>query len=452
MRFWVGGAVIAAAIVGAVSGSAAVSEEQAAALGGKLTPLGADRAGNADGSIPAWTGGLRQEPGGSVVTPRPDPFPNEAPLFTITAANVQAYADKLPDGAKALFARFPDYRMNIYPSHRTAAAPQSVYDATKRNAVTAKAGPAGIARGITGAAGGIPFPLPQNGFEAMWNHLLAYWGPAREVRLSTYVVSSDGTLELATAYREVADFPYYYPGATPETIGDHYFKTRHLDDAPPEKVGQGYLAWQPLDIDRANFAAWRILPGEHRVRKGPALSYDTPDPDASGYVNLDEYYLFFGGLDRYEFKLLGKREMYVPYNNNRFYARPVRAVAGPKHADPDALRYELHRVWVVEGTLAAGEQHVSPRRRFYLDEDTWLVLYSDSWDEEGRLWKFGHATTYLMPETPALILGSHFVYDLVLGGYVYSFAFNEEPDGYRITAPHSADLFTPEAFAAQAVR
>jgi hypothetical protein len=432
---------------------AGVTPEEARQLGTNLTPVGAERAGNAEGTIPAWTGGYTTVPAGyQSGQPRPDPFASEKPLFSITRENVAGYGDKLPEGAKALFARFADYRMDVYPTHRSAAAPQYVYDNISRNATQARPARSGIAYGVEGAVGGIPFPIPKDGFEVIWNHLLAFWGPAREAHLNTYVVSANGNLELATAYREVADFPYYYPNATAASVGGYYFRTRHLEDGPPPKVGEGYLAWQPLDTQKSKFAAWRILPGEHRVRKGPSLSYDTPDPDASGYENLDEYYVFFGGPDRYDFKLIGKREMYVPYNNNRFYTRPVREVAGRQHANPDDLRYELHRVWVVEGTLANGKHHVVPKRRLYVDEDTWLAVYSDSWDEEGRLWKFGHSTMYLVPDLPAVILGSQFVYDLVLGGYVYGFAFNEEPVQYKITAPHSESAFMPATFAAQAVR
>ena len=450
--------IMAAAVLGTVTvlpsvTLAGVSAEDARQLNTSLTPMGAERSGNAEGTIPPWTGGYaksalvyRQD------APRPDPFAGEKPLFSITAANAGTYADRLPEGAKALFAKFPDYRMDVYPTHRTAAAPQWIYDNVFRNATRARAAPEGIAYGVEGAVGGIPFPIPKNGFEVVWNHLLAFWGVAREAHLSTYVVSSDGSLELATSYREIADFPYYYPGATPTSFGGYYFKTMHLEDAPPIKYGEGYLAWQPINTQRYKFPAWRILPGEHRVRKGPSLSYDTPDPDASGYENLDEYYVFFGGPDRYDFKILGKREMYVPYNNNRLYSRPVKEIAGPRHADPDDLRYELHRVWVIEGTLAEGKHHVVPRRRLYIDEDTWFAVYSDSWDEQGRLWKFGHGTMYLVPDLPAVILGSQFVYDLVLGGYVYGFAFSDQPGQYKLTPPHAESAFTPQAFAAQAVR
>ena len=418
-----------------------------------LTPMGAERAANSAGTIPSWTGGYRSAAAEYVQgAPRPDPFAAERRIFAITADNFQAYADKLPDGAIALFRRYPDYRMDIYPSRRTAAAPDWVYDNVARNAQTAHAAPEGIVYGVQGAVGGIPFPRPKDGYEAMWNHLLAFWGPAREVNSSTYVVSSDGTVDKTIAYREIADFPYYQREQTPDSLGGYYFKTLHMAVAPPGKVGQGYLNWQPINTKRFNFAAWRLLPGEHRARKAPAISYDVPDPDASGFVSMDEYYLFFGGLDHYDFKLLGKKEMYVPYNNNRLYLRPVSEILGRNHANPDDLRYELHRVWVVEGTLAKGQHDIVERRRLYLDEDTWFALYSDSWDDKGRLWKFGHGTMYLMPEVPALILGSQFIYDLELGGYAYDFAFNGETSGYKITTPHDATLFTPDSLAARSIR
>jgi hypothetical protein len=82
---------------------AAVAPADAARLGTTLTPMGAERAGNADGSIPAWTGGMTAAAQGA--GPRPDPFAPERPLFSITASNLPRYADRLPEGAKALFAK-----------------------------------------------------------------------------------------------------------------------------------------------------------------------------------------------------------------------------------------------------------------------------------------------------------------------------------------------------------
>jgi Protein of unknown function (DUF1329) len=246
--------------------SAAVSPEDIARLGTTLTPMGAERAGNADRSIPAWTGGISAA---AVPTagPRPDPFAAERPLFSITASNLPHYAARIPEGAKALFAKYPDYRMDVYPTRRTAAAPQAVYDAILRNASTARAAPEGITSGIEGAAGGIPFPIPRDGAEAVWNHELAFWGAARETRLATYVMFGGQPPELTDDRREVVDFPYYYPNATPDGIGAYYFERWETTIGPPEHAGESYVALQPLNVARDKFAAWQF-PASPR-RSGP---------------------------------------------------------------------------------------------------------------------------------------------------------------------------------------
>jgi hypothetical protein len=373
-------------------------------------------------------------------------------LLSITASNLPRYADRLPEGAKALFAKYRDYRIDVYPTHRTASAPTAVYAATLRNAISARAAPEGITSGIEGAAGGIPFPIPQDGGEAVWNHVLAFWGAARETRLSTYVVFGAQPPELTDDRREVVDFPYYYPNATPATIGPYYLEQREMTVGPPESAGDAYVALQPINVARTRFDAWQYLPGQRRVRRAPSLSYDTPEPSASGLESFDDYYIFSGGLDHYRYTLLGKREMYVPYNNNRLLNLPAADLLTPHVANPGDLRYELHRVWVVDATLAPGKQDIVPHRTLYLDEDTWFAVYADAWDREGRLWKFSQASMVCIRELPAVVLGPQFVYDLQYGAYVYDFAFDGAPGGYRVTPPHPATTFTPEGLAAAGTR
>jgi Protein of unknown function (DUF1329) len=425
---------------------AAVTPEQAAQLGRTLTPVGAERAGNATGTIPAWTGGYTQVPPGYVAgMRRADPFAGERPVYVITAANLTDYAALLPDGQKALFARDPAYRIEVYPTHRSAALPARIYDNIRANATRAHAGALGITAGVEGALGGIPFPIPANGAEAIWNHLLAFWGVAREDHLSNYFVAPDGRIERTNAYRERVEFPYYDPAITLASFDGYYFKRREISDGPPALAGRGYLVWQSIDLARQPTQTWQYLPRERRVRRSPLLSYDTPTPDGGGIESFDDYYVYSGSPDRYEFRLLGKREMIVPYNNNRFHALPVAEVAGPSHLRPETLRYERHRVWVVEATLAPGKHHTAPRRRFYLDEDTWFAVYCDAWDESGRLWKFSHGTMYLVPDLPAVVLGTRVTYDLLGGGYVLAFVFNDETSQYRLVPPQGPLPFTPES-------
>jgi hypothetical protein len=417
---------------------AAVPPAAAQQLGANLTPVGAERAGNQDGTIPAWDGKAAA------------PATSETPLLVITQANAPTYHTNLPEGALALFRKFPDFRMKIYPTYRTATAPDWVYRNIFRNATQAQAAPEGIAYGVTGTAGGVPFPIPQNATEIVWNHLLAFWGTAREAHIATYVAAGDGSIIRTAAYHEVTDFPYYDPKATPDTVGPYYYKTRRIQDAPASRAGEAYIAWQPLDTARDPYVAWRYLPGEHRTRKAPSLSYDTPNADASGYEALDEYYLFFGGPDRYDFRILGKREMFIPYNNNSLLLHPATDALTPTHENPDALRYERHRVWVVEGVLAPGKHHVAPRRRLYIDEDTWMAVYSDSWDEDGKLWKFGHATMPYLSGAPAVVVGSQFIYDLLQGGYCYDFAFGAAD--MKITPLHLPSTFDAQVMAAESLK
>lgn len=432
---------------------AAVAPNVAERLKSDLTPMGAERAGNADGTIPAWTGGVATPPHGYTPgAPRAELFTDEKPLFAITSANVGTYAAKLPEGQKALLTKFADYRIDVYPSHRSAAAPAAVYANVYANATRAEATPEGVSHGVTGAVGGVPFPIPRSGIEIVWNHLLAFWGVAREDHMRTYVMSSDGVLELTNAYREIVDFPYYYPGARPDTFGKYYFKRREISDGPPSLAGRAYLLWQPIDAARDPVAAWQYLPRERRVRRSPALTYDTPTPDGAGIESFDDYYMFSGSPDHYRFRALGKAEMYIPYNNNRFPLAPIARVAGPRHANPDLLRYELHRVWVVDATLAPGKRHLAPHRRFYVDEDTWFIVYCDAWDDEGRLWKFSQALMYVVPDLPAVVPASQFVYDLIGGGYVLAFAFNDEAVQYKLTPPHRESEYSPETLAAEGVR
>jgi len=97
---------------------AAISDADLARLGHELTPLGAERAGNADGTIPAWTGGVTIPPAGyKVGDHHPAPFADEAPLYTITPANFAQYEAHLTAGHIALLKAYSDYKLPVYPTH-----------------------------------------------------------------------------------------------------------------------------------------------------------------------------------------------------------------------------------------------------------------------------------------------------------------------------------------------
>src|SRR6201997_811467 len=186
---------LAAAVLFAQSAWGAVSPQEAARLGQDLTPLGGEKAGNSDGTIPAWAGGLKSAADAGMAgyhSPDhyPDPYASEKPLFTITGANLAQYAAKLTEGQKALFKAYPDYKMIVYPTHRSGASPERVYEATKRNATTAKLVADG--NGFTGAVDGTPFPIPQSGVEVYWNHVTRYRGVAVGLQVGQAPMTASG--------------------------------------------------------------------------------------------------------------------------------------------------------------------------------------------------------------------------------------------------------------------
>lgn len=430
---------------------AAATAEDAARLKTTLTPFGAEKAGNKDGSIPAWDGGYTKAPAGyKNGTPRPDPFADEKPLFSITAKNYEQYADKLTDGSKALFKKYPDYRIDVYPTHRTAAAPQWVYDNTQKNATRAKLSEDG--RGVTGAYGGIPFPIPANGNEAIWNHRLSWYGQHIEYTLRTFVVTGDGRQSLASEGEEMIQYPYYLPDGSAEKFSGYYQLGRFLISGPPSKTGQAILVHEPMNPGTSR-DIWQYLVGQRRVRKAPSVAYDTPDDVTSGIGLFDEAFMMFGPVDRYEFKLGAKKEVFIPYNNNRSALAKVDDIMGKNFLNPDKVRWELHRVWEVDATLSAGKRHVVPKRKYYLDEDTWQVVLFDGWDAKGELWRTNYSLTYLLPDMPGLVTNVMWGgYDLQTGAYYFNAAMNGGKVHYRIGAPVSEGLFSPEELASQSAR
>ncbi len=429
---------------------AAVTPQEAARLKGELTPLGAEKAGNKDGTIPAWEGGYTTVwPGYRSGQPRPDPFDAEKPLFQVNAKDIDQYADKLSDGVKALLQRHPTYRLDVYPTHRTTAAPQWLYDNTFKNATRARLVPnATTGSQVEGAYGGIPFPIPRDGAEAMWNHLLSWHGQSFVQDFGAYVVAANGRPVLATAAIFEVQYPYYYRDGGLDNFGGNYWTGKITTTGPPFRVGEKTLAFYPAG---KSLQAWQYLVGQRRVRRAPNLEYDTPNFVTSGFSFVDEGFLFVGNMDRYDWKLVGKKEMFVPYNTQRFHTTNVDQVLGPRHLNPDHMRWELHRVWVVEATLAQGKRHVMPKRRFYLDEDSWQALLSDGWDARGQLWHVGQAMPVLVPELPGAPVFAHVIYDLLKGGYAASNLFNEQQRHYQVVMRRPANYFSPGALVAEGI-
>lgn len=442
--------MLASLLASAVTAHAAVTPEQAAQLGKTLTPLGAELSGSSDGAIPAWTGGLTSDVPGKHMGDIPvELFKEEKPRLSINAKNMAEHADKLSDGSKALMTKYPDsFRIDVYPTHRTAAAPEWVYQNTAKNAVSCKLnsspGPA-----MQGCYGGIPFPIPQSGVEVMWNHLLMVQPESYEVGFSNTVLSADGSRTLASRNEQTLQFPYYYADGTAEKWSNEYYFGRFQTTGPTFKVGESLVIRDSID-SKVSRQAWQYLVGQRRVRRAPTVGYDTPDFVSSGANYFDEARGFFGAPDRYDWKLIGKQEMYVPYNTNNFHGVSLDEAYSSHHFNPDHLRWEQHRVWVVEGVVSAGKRHAVPKRRYYIDEDTWGVLMVDGYDSEGKLWRTIQVPTFTVPKMPGNILITAAIFNLQANTVGVVQGLNGE--SLLLKERKQDSYFTGDAVAADAMR
>ncbi|MBI4984638.1 MAG: DUF1329 domain-containing protein [Rhodocyclales bacterium] len=442
-------ATLACAFLQAPLANAAVTPEEAAKLKSILTPMGGEKAGNKDGTIPAWDGGYTKVPAGwKQGDLRPDPFANEKPTLQITAKNADQYADKLSDGVKALLKKYPNLRVDVYPTHRTAAAPHWIYENTFKNATRTKLKDGG--KSLEGASGGVPFPIPKNAQEVMWNHLLAWKGKAAEYGARAFVVQPDGKAVLSTQYKQDRQWPYFNDNDKGTDVsGGAYQMLRQLQVAPPFKAGESLLVRESFNIGRE---AWQYLVGQRRVRRAPNVAFDSPDTVSSGQGYFDEAWCFNGSLEKYDWKLIGKQEMFVPYNENRLYAFKDADLISTGYVNQDALRWELHRVWVVEATLAAGKRHVVQKRRFYIDEDSWHALLADGWDAQGQLWRMQAAIPFVAADGPGVFVASFTNSNLLTGVWVLSGTWTELDPKYKLVEPKLDSYYTPDALAGQGVR
>jgi hypothetical protein len=410
-------------------------------LGKDLTPVGAERAGNADGTIPAWDGGLTQPPAGwTRQQGYVDPFPNDKPLFTITAANAAQYAPKLTTGMQALLTKYPQtFRMNVYPTRRTAALPKDVTDRVQAQAPKVQLQGFGL-RELGGST--TPFPIPSSGLEVIWNHLVRWTGGGTERTAHSFPVRASGDY-----YKIGFRSKRIYAQNMEDPEHNRLFYALGYFTEPATLRGTIFLVHEPVDQVAEQRSAWIYNAGARRVRRAPDLAYDGVNDGSEGMIVTDQVDAYNGAPDRYDWKLVGKREVYIPYNTYRIGDRSVKYkdIIGKNTINADLVRYELHRVWVVEGTLKPGKRHIYAKRTFYIDEDSWSVVSEDAYDTRGGLWRVAlHGMVqYYDAQVPWYRFGV--VHDLSSGGYITGGFDNEIKDPIEFGAKGRLSDFQPDA-------
>jgi len=446
------GALAIASAAGTASAQLAAGD--LAKLGTTLTPMGAEKAGNAAGTIPAFDGGLTKTPAGITVKPMghfPDPFPADKPLFTISAANMDKYKDNLSPGQMAMMKQYPKYTLPVFQTRRTAAYPEGHNKETLDCAAKAKLSAGG--NGVTGCVGGTPFPVPKNGLEAIWNHQLHYKGDTYAMNWSQAAVTTSGDYTLVKFEYEY-DFAYNNLTKTaaqrePNLIVNFLQEVT----APARLAGQILLVKDTVDQVKEARSAWTYNPGQRRVRLAPNVSYDNPGTAADGLRTNDDFGMFNGATDRYEWNLVGKKEMYVPYNSYRMSQPQIKYadLLKPNHLNQDLARYELHRVWVVDAKLKSGTSHIYARRTFYIDEDSWNILLVDKYDASGKLFRFAEQHNESWYTVPMWYGTVEVHYDLQSRRYIAMGLRSEESKIYEPIKRTAAD-YTPQALRGRGTR
>ncbi|NQZ28512.1 MAG: DUF1329 domain-containing protein [Colwellia sp.] len=426
---------------------AKVPSDQVAKLSAELTPVGATRAANKDGSIPEWKGGITKAPAGYTVGDHHiDPFPNDKIQFTITASNVAEYKGLLTPGQIKLFETYPDtYKMNIYQTRRSASYPEHVYQAVRTNASRAELVKEG--NGIQGAAVGIPFPMPANGLEAIWNHTLRYRGESVTRSAGQAAPTASGNFTYI-GLKETLLLPYSVKGASPEELENTniLFKFKQKVTEPARLAGTALLVHETMDQVKTPRQAWTYNTGQRRVRRAPNVAYDAPGTAADGLRTTDDFDMYNGAPNRYNWTLKGKQELLIPYNDYRLHSDELKYedIIQPGHINPDLVRYEKHRVWVVEANLKENTRHIYKKRVFYIDEDSWQIAVTDIYDNRDELYRVAvaHAINYY--DVPTLWSTLDVYHDLQSRRYI-AIGLDNETKMYDFSTKLNERDFTPAA-------
>ncbi|MBL4764568.1 MAG: DUF1329 domain-containing protein [Colwellia sp.] len=427
--------------------NAKLSAADAEKLGKELTPMGAVQAANKDGSIPEWTGGITKAPEGySVGEHHVDPYPNDKVQYSITAKNVSDYKGLLTPGQVKLFETYPEtFKMNVYQTRRSASYPDHVYQAVKINSTRAELVKDG--NGIQGAAVGIPFPIPANGLEAIWNHTLRYRGESvtRQGGQAAPTASGDFTY---IGLHESLLLPYNVKGASPSELEktNILFKFKQKVTEPARLAGTALLVHETMDQIKTPRQAWTYNTGQRRVRRAPNVAYDAPGTASDGLRTTDDFDMYNGAPNRYNWTLKGKQELLIPYNDYRLHSDNVKynEILQPGHINPELIRYEKHRVWVVEATLKDKTRHTYKKRVFFIDEDSWQVAITDIYDNRDELYRVGVSHTINYYEVPTLWSTLDVFHDLQSRRYI-ALGLDNEAKMYNFSAKLKHKSFTPSA-------
>ena len=181
------------------------------------------------------------------------------------------------------------------------------------------------------------------------------------------------------------------------------------------------LVHETLNMAKEGRKAWTYSPGTRRVRRVPNIAYDNPMTNGDGMGTSDQYDGYNGAPDRYDWMVVGKQEKLSIQNNYQVNLTPSADLLQPGHANPDPIRYEMRRQWVVQGDLKNTARHIYAKRVLRFDEDSWQITGGEMYDGRGELWRvqeIGQAPDYRPEAHTCWTTGGEWIYDLLAGRYM----------------------------------
>jgi hypothetical protein len=313
----------------------------------------------------------------------------EAPLFFINRDNFKKYTSYLSPGLRSLINKYPSLNLPVYKTYRSLDYPSSIKSLIKNKSKIKKN--IKIESNVF-----VPFKYPKTGSEVILNHLSRYRGGSEEKKTHSFVVNAKGSFSKVGIWSKRVSSTYMKGGN--EKIA-FYVIAKYFE--PPALIGDIFLVHEPFVNTDLRRKAWIYSSAQRRVRRAPDAAYDATGRGSQGLITADQIDGFNGSLDRYNWKLIGKKTLLVPYNFYLLHDKNIRYtnIFGKNCVEEKFLRFEFHRVWVVEARLKKDSRHIYGKRVFYVDEDSWSILSEDSYSVRGDLWRVSvHGLLQVMPE------------------------------------------------------
>ena len=369
-----------------------------------------------------------------------NPFIDDEIQLEINISNYENYLAYLTEGQIAMFQTYPEtFVMHIYPSRRSCAVPNEVYDLSK----SGNANMIADGEGVDGVVGSIPFPDASEPLHHVWNHILRYRGVDIVGGAPYYVVNPDGSMTQGAgeAIAKNCWNPFVKESYCEGLQGMLMQKVTH----PPRLADASLLVIESLNALDSPRKAWVYDPGTRRVRRAPNIAYDYLGSASQGLSTADSFDGFNGAKDRYNWTNVGTELKFMPYNVYDFYNADRKEILTNFHVNQKYMRYELVKVNIVRADIKSDKRHIYPHRVMYFDADSYGMISEEVYDGKKEIMNYRELPLMNFYDEPACLAVHSATYNFATRRYLLNNVRSSEIDKiiWRADKPHDIQLFTP---------